>query len=207
MALIIAAKTGTQEAGQAIADALAAQGVPRSHMQVFYVNPPGQHDLTPIGGDMQADPGADGAAGTQAAGVAAGAAVGAALGAVVSAAMPVIAPAAIAGLTGVGAHVGGLVGVVNGTRDGIDEKLETESPHPGEEARDMRRGGMMIAVKVDAAHTTRDGVVDMLRRLGAHDLEQAEGDWQDGDWADFDPTQPPQWVDAAAPRRDPSMVG
>ncbi len=107
MSLIIAAKTHTQASGQAIADALGAQGVPRSQMQLFYLNPPGQHDLTPIGGDMQADPGADGAAGTQAAGAAAGAAVGAAVGAVVSAAIPVIAPAAIAGLTGVGAHVGG----------------------------------------------------------------------------------------------------
>lgn len=206
MALIIAAKTGTQDAAQAIADALAAQGVPREDMQVFYVNPPGQHDLYHIGGDMQADPGAEPATGAQAAGVAAGAAVGAVAGAVVSAAIPIVAPAAIAGLTGVGAHVGGLVGVVSGTRDADEEKLETDSPRPTEEARDMRRGGMMLAVHVDTAHTTRDAVVDTLRRMGAHDLEQAEGLWQDGDWADFDPTQPPQWVDAAMHRRDPTMA-
>lgn len=207
MAMIIAAKTGTQEAGDAIVEALASQGVPRDHMQVFYVNPPGQHDLTPIGGDMAADSGAEGAAGTQAAGVAAGAAVGAAVGAVVGVALPLIAPAAIAGLSGVGAHVGGLVGVVNGTRDGEDEKLETDSPRAGEEARDMRRGGMMIAVKVDTARISRDAVVDTLHRMGAHDLEQADGHWQDGDWADFDPRQPPQWVDSAAARRDPAMAG
>jgi len=206
MALIIAAKTGTQEAGQAMADALAAQGVPREDMQVFYVNPPGQHDLYHIGGDMQADPGAEPAASGQAAGVAAGAAVGAVAGAVVSAAIPIVAPAAIAGLTGVGAHVGGLVGVVSGARDAEEEKLETESPRPTEEARDMRRGGMMIAVHVDTAHTTRDVVVDTLRRMGAHDLEQAEGQWVDGDWADFDPTSPPQWVDAGVQRRDPTMA-
>lgn len=196
MALIIAAKTGTQEAGEAIVEALAAEGVAGRDMQLFYVNPPGQHDIYPIGGDMQADPGAESASGTQATGVAAGAAVGAVAGAAISAAVPLVAPAVVAGLAGVGAHVGGLVGVVTGTRDADEEKLETDSPDPGAEARNMRRGGMMIAVHIDPAYMTRDAVVETLRRMGAHELEQAEGQWRNGDWIDFDPTQPPRWVDA-----------
>jgi hypothetical protein len=44
---------------------------------------------------------------------------------------------------------------------------------------------------VDAAH-----VVDTLRRLGAHDIERAEGTWRDGDWVDFNPLAPAQLIDA-----------
>ncbi len=194
MATIIAAKVGDQERGERIVGALKAENVAPTDLQLFYVNPPGQHATHPLGGDVDADPGADEAPEGQAAGATAGAAVGALVGAAASVAAPLAAPAVFAGMIGVGAHVGGLAGAVNRTRDAEEEQEETQKPEPGPEAADTRRGGLMLAVNirdVDEAH-----VIDTLRRLGAHDIERAEGTWRDGDWVDFNPLEPPQLVDA-----------
>ena len=76
MATIIAARVQTQQRAQELMEQLLARGLPASDMQAFYVNPPGQHDLLPIGGDVDADTGTQKSGGGQAAGVAAGAAAG-----------------------------------------------------------------------------------------------------------------------------------
>jgi hypothetical protein len=82
---------------------------------------------------------------------------------------------------------------MRGTRDPEEEREETRREEPGPEAADTRRGGLMIAVnlgKVDEAP-----VVELLRQMGAEDIERAEGTWRDGDWIDFDPIAPPKLVE------------
>ena len=191
MARIIAARVETQERGETIVDALRKQQFDET--QVFYVNPPGQHATHPLGGDMDADPGAQAAPKGQAAGATAGAAVGAVVGAVASVAAPLVAPAVVAGMTGVGAHVGGLAGAMQRTRDADDEREATQREDPGREARDTRRGGLMVAVNLGDADEAP--VVELLQRMGATSIERAEGTWRNGDWVDFDPLAPPKLVE------------
>ena len=194
MAIIIAGRVQTQQRAHDLMELLQARGVAPSDMQAFYVNPPGQHDLHPIGGDMDADTGTQKSGVGQAAGVAAGAAAGLAAGAVVGAAMPPLAPILAVAMAGVGAHVGGMAGALTSTRPSDKEKQETETPTPDQEAVDMRRGGMTLAVRVDPA--MEKTVLDVLRTDGVEDLERADGQWQDGQWVDFDPLQPPRKIDA-----------
>jgi hypothetical protein len=193
MATIIAAKVGEQERGEAIAVALERLQVASEDVQIFYVNPPGQHATHPVGGDVAADPGTDEATTGQAAGATAGAAVGAVVGAAAAVAAPLAAPALLAGMIGVGAHVGGLAGAVSRTRDADEEHEATDVAVPGPQARDTRRGGLMIAVHVRNVDEAR--VIAALRELGAHDIERAHGTWKDGDWEDFNALDPPQLVD------------
>src|SRR5215207_7301388 len=122
MATIIAGRVLTQERAQNLMAQLQARGIDPGDMQAFFVNPPGQHDLLPIGGDVDADTGTQQAGIGQAAGVAAGAAAGLAAGAVVGAAMPPLAPVLAVALAGVGAHVGGMAGALSSTRTSDDEK-------------------------------------------------------------------------------------
>lgn len=191
MARIIAARVETQERGEKIIDALRKQQFDET--QVFYVNPPGQHATHPLGGDMDADPGTQAAPEGQAGGATAGAAVGAVVGAVASAAAPLVAPAVVAAMAGVGAHVGGLAGAMKRTRDADDEGEATQREDPGPEALDTRRGGLMVAVHLGDADEAP--VVELLQRMGASDIERAEGTWRNGDWVDFDPLAPPQLVE------------
>ena len=194
MANIIAARVQTQQRADDLMQQLQTRGITASDMQAFYVNPPGQHDLHPIGGDVDADTGTQKSGVGQAAGVAAGAAAGRAAGAVVGAAMPPLAPILAVAMAGVGAHVGGMAGALSSTRTSDEEKRETETSTPDHEAVDMRRGGMMLAVRVDPA--TEKTVVEVLRADAVEDLERADGDWQDGQWVDFNPLQPPRKIDA-----------
>jgi len=59
---------------------LAAQGFAESEYVVYFLNPPGQHDLTPIGGDAHSDEGAREAGKGAVAGATVGGAVGLAVG-------------------------------------------------------------------------------------------------------------------------------
>ena len=52
---------------------------------------------------------------------------------------------------------------------------------------------MMLAVRVDPANEGK--VIDLLIAAAVEDLERAEGDWQDGQWVDFDPLAPPHKID------------
>lgn len=194
MATIIAGRVQTQQRAHDLMEQLQACGIAASDMQAFYVNPPGQHDLHPIGGDVDADSGMQKSGVGQAAGVAAGAAAGLAAGAVVGAAMPPLAPILAVAMAGVGAHVGGMAGALTSTRPSDEEKRETETATPDDGAVDMRRGGMTLAVRVDPA--VEKTVVDLLRAEAVENLERAQGQWQDGQWVDFDPLQPPRKIDA-----------
>lgn len=165
---------------------LVRAGFARDRISSFYVNPPGQHDSYPIGGDHAVSPGAH----ESDKGVAMGAATGAAVG---LAAAPFLGP--VGAVTGglVGAHVGGLVGSLSQMK----ERGETgEHAEDADNAVPLRHSGLLLAVAV-GDHDDADQVADLLRSMGAMELERAEGTIENGDWTDFDPTATPHFLQHA----------
>ena len=101
MHTIIGGRFELQDQANAALAGLQQAGFPREALAAFYINPNGQHDTYPIGGDDESSPGAR-QSGT-------GAAKGGGIGAAV-AATPVIGPVGIAIGAGIGAYTGSLVG-------------------------------------------------------------------------------------------------
>lgn len=158
-------------------------GFPEDRISGFFVNQPGQHDLTPIGGDNILSPGAK----ETPVGVVEGAATGGAVGLAVGAATSVV--------TGpLGPIVGGLVGAHVGSLFSFSKMKEAgENELGGENEVVQRPPGMLIAVaSADAGEGDR--ALEVLRRLGAHHIEIAEGTIEGGDWVDFDPLSCPKLV-------------
>jgi hypothetical protein len=170
---IIAGRFPTKGKADAVA-ALMSPYIEAADICIFHNNPPGQHDMYPVGGDEDEDPGAEGAenpaVGTAVAGGLAGGAIGALGG-------PALAIAAAA----VGAYSGSLVGAMSGLG-----KERHGAP-------DRRPGGVMLSVRI-AAPASETRVIDTLRAQGAADIEEARGEWRDGDWVDFDPVAVPHLV-------------
>jgi hypothetical protein len=161
-------------------DELKREGFHRSEVDAFYVSPPGQHAMTPVGGDSPHS-----SEGSRTAGIGAG--LGAAIGAVIGAAGGWLVSGDL-GLVviplgaGLGAYIGSFAGSMARVRGG--ERASASVEHPVEP-----RGGRMIAVNVDRPET--DGrAIEILRRHGARDVRRAEGRWADGSWRDFDPRAP-----------------
>jgi hypothetical protein len=179
MSRIVAGRFDTTLDADAALQALRREGFKPEEIDAFYVDPPGQHAIAPIGGDSHSD------AGSRQAG--AGAAIGAAIGALVGAGAGMVVAnefgqVAIFLAAGVGAYIGSFAGAMSRVRGG--KKREASREHPVEP-----RGGRMIAVNVD-----RPGSIDraaaILRQQGARDIGRAEGVWRDGSWRDFDPRVP-----------------
>lgn len=180
MSTIIAGHFQLQEEVERAIAHLHGAGFAPQQISAFFVNQPGQHDLTAIGGDRAISPGAKETPEGVAEGAVAGGAVGAAVGATTT---PVTGPlgAIVGGL--VGAHVGSLFSFSK-----MKEKGEAESG--GENADRVRKPGMLVAVAlVDASDEA--GAVETMRQLGAHHIERAVGTIRDGDWVDFDPRSEP----------------
>ncbi len=188
MSSIIAARFAVQDAVAAARAEILRAGFPEDHVSSFYVSPPGQHDMTPLGGDEMESPGTHSGAGVTD-GALTGGAIGAAAG---LAGVAVVGP--LAPLVGalIGAHVGNLTGPLSET----DENGDAAAPP-------YRRSGMMLAVSADTAEEEQR-IIDVLRALDAQDIERAEGTVIDGDWQDFNPLQAPRLVDwrEAPPRPD-----
>ncbi|MDL2357390.1 MAG: hypothetical protein QFF03_19220 [Pseudomonadota bacterium] len=167
------------EVDQARSELLGA-GFREGQISAFFVNQPGQHDLTPIGGDHQVSAGAKETPIGVLEGAAAGGVVGVALG------------AATAVVTGpVGPIVGGLVGAHVGSLFSFSKMKEGgEAEQGGENQLEPRKPGMLVAVAVDDA-AGEQRALEVLRDLGAHHLERAEGSIVGGDWVDFDPLSMP----------------
>jgi hypothetical protein len=163
--------------------ALLSAGFAPARISSFYVNPPGQHDLHELGGDHDKSPGAR----ASDEGVVQGGATGAVAGAVVGAAtIPITGP--------VGPVVGALVGAHVGSLYSLHKMKEAGEPdEDGSNVRPPRKAGMMIAVAVDES-ADADKALDILRRLGAHEIERAEGQISGGDWRDFNPNSLPELV-------------
>jgi hypothetical protein len=195
MHTIIAGRVETQERAEQLIAELQRKGLALDDMQAFFVNPPGMHATFPIGGDTDIDKGAAGAGEGQAKGVALGAVAGLAAGGVAAVAVPPLAPVLAVALTGVGAHAGGLAGALSSTRDPREQKPEgsEEADETGPpQSTDIRRGGMMLAVRV--TEQTEPIVIEAMRAAGTQDIERARGRWDDGQWVDFDPLSKPQKI-------------
>lgn len=182
MSTIIAGRFQEQAEIERAVEELQRAGFAQEHISSFFVNPPGQHDAYPIGGDHALSPGAK----ESDKGVTMGAVAGGAIGAATA---PVLGP--LGPVTGglLGAHIGGLVGSMSQMK----ERGETGEGHDVENAAPIRKSGMMVAVSV-LDDRQQDAVVRLLQSLGASDLERAEGTIENGDWSDFDPVAPPSLI-------------
>ena len=138
----------------------------------FFVNPPGQHDRFPGGGDEDASPGARDAHGGAWGGATAGAVVGAAVGVAAASALGPIALVAAAG-AGAVCRIAAWCDVGYGRNDAaLGGRIE-------------RRSGMLVAVQIPIDQ--EQAVRRILEREGAEDIERASGTISDGRWVDFDP--------------------
>lgn len=184
MSTIIAGRFQLQDDVDRARHALADAGFDAGRISGFYLSQPGQHDQTPIGGDHLQSPGAKETPEGVVQGVATGGAVGAVIGAATA---PVTGPLGmvVGGL--VGGHVGSLFSFSKMKERGESEEGSNENRVPPREA------GMLVAVAFDDVGMA-ERAVDVLRRLGAHHIERAEGNIVDGDWADFDPASRPQLI-------------
>ena len=178
MAKIIAGRFDATLDADAAVERLKLEGFARDELDCFYVSPPGQHDMTAVGGDTHAS------AGSRFAGL--GAIVGAVAGGLIGMLVAWLVAdnyraAAVLFGAALGAYVGSFLGAMNRVRGG--RRSEATVEHPVEP-----RGGRMIAVKADRPGTDQRAV-KVLRELGARDVGRAEGDWRNG-WKDFDPRAP-----------------
>ncbi len=179
MSSIVAGRFDRTLDADAALEALKREGFSRGEVDAFYVSPPGQNAMTPVGGD------APSSEGSRRGGIGAG--IGAVIGLVVGLVAgfvgavdlgaPTIPLAALLGAL-VGAFAGALASFHGGDRRYASVAHPVE-PH----------GGRMIAVCVDRPGTERPAV-DILRRHNARDVGRAEGQWRDGGWRDFDPRNP-----------------
>lgn len=185
MSLIVAGRFNTFAAAESAARQLFAQGFLEEDVSLFFVNPRGQHahaaadslHVVPHALRPVAHPGR-------------GAIVGAVTGAVVAVALCAPLTASfIAAVTaaGVGAYVGALLG-------GLVQARLSAAPPLGEVAHhgvhhETRDSGVLVAVHVSPDNQA--SAAQALDDAGALAIERATGRWQQGKWADFDPTQPP----------------
>lgn len=186
MALIVAARFETFDSAQAAAVALMGAGIPSSALHTFYVNPAGSHDTFPGGGDRAADPGSEGGQYGAVGGAALLGLAGALIGAVVTYGFGTSA-LYIAGGAGVGAYIGSLAGAVY--RLGRARPDRTRVENRIAKKNEGRPSGVLLAVHTEADEAER--VSALLREAGGVEVERARGQWQDGQWQDFDPLASP----------------
>jgi len=182
MALIIAGRFDDQDKAEELTEALQETGISKEKLSVFFVNPEGQHQVLPFGGDEDHSPGASEAGKGAWIGAGAGAVAGAAVG---SAGGPV---GSVIG-AGVGAYTGSLAGAVTKT----DDKPESDSDTAQEQGPVTdRRSGLHVAAELDPEQKSK--VANLIRDHGGKDVEEADGKIEDSHWVDFDPTKPVRLV-------------
>ncbi len=186
MSLIVAGRFQTFDNAEQAASRLFSRGVLEEDVSLFYVNPPGQHAIFPIGGDVDVDRSMRPAQKGAGAGVVLGAVIGAAAGAGIVAATHMSALVFVIA-SAVGSYIGSLIGAMGTTRRGKDDVPLPASHH--EDQQPVREAGVLLAVHV--TDQTRRMAEDILREAGAHDIERASGRWQQGKWADFNPVSAP----------------
>ena len=183
MAQILVAQFDDFDSAQSAAADLRALGVAQGDVEIYHLNAPGQHGEYPIGGDEDADREARKGDEGQITGAAVGAAAGLAIGA---AAIPVVGPIAAAAGLAVGAYTGSLHGAVNKLGD---KPVEAQIP--------ARPAGVRLAAHV-LSPANREQLLAAFRRHRARSIEEAEGNWRDGTWTDFDPVTKPRWIEEPA---------
>ncbi|MDB5852242.1 MAG: hypothetical protein JWR22_283 [Herminiimonas sp.] len=177
MSTIIAGRFEQQTPAHDAVSELVNAGFHSDQVSTFYVNPAGRHGTYPIGGDVNDSKGSEDTGKGMSSGMAPGALVGAVVGAV---ATPLTGP--LGAVTGalVGAHVGSLPGSLSSTNHEGSEDPNV-LPH--------RRSGVMVAVTLPQVDW-QGKAVEILKSLGADDIECAEGTIANGDWQDFDAISP-----------------
>ncbi|WP_426107671.1 hypothetical protein [Massilia sp. TSP1-1-2] len=185
MSTIVAGHFQLQDHVEQARNELQRAGFAEDRISSFYVNQPGQHDMTAIGGDRVQSPGAA----ETPEGVLQGAATGGAVGAAIGLATSVVTGPAgpiVGGL--VGAHVGSLFSLTK-----MKEAGEGEQGGTGENRFEPRKAGMLVAVALEQADDEQR-VLEVMRRLGSDHIERASGTIVGGDWTDFDPLSLPVLV-------------
>jgi hypothetical protein len=184
MSLIVAGRFTTFPAAEAVAEKLFARGFVEEDVNIFFVNPRGQHSRhTPHPVHVGAAPPHHTRNLTM--GAVAGAVVGVVLfGALLSASLPSVVIAA-----GVGAWIGAWIGGSWQRKTEHDERVHHET----------RQSGVLLSVHVSPENQA--SAAEVLREAGADDIERASGQWHGGHWADFDPTQGPQPYGEAGAQR------
>ena len=193
MTTLIAGRFSQQEQAENASAQLMKMGFSARDMSLFYVNPQGQHDIHPVGGDEDESHGTHHASTGAVTGAAGGVGVGAVVGA---ATLPVLGPAGPLLGAAVGAYTGSLVGALKTMKkhEEHDEQVEMveESnavPDDGEvEDAHPRKAGVLLAVAV-ATPEQRANAIEVLGAT-ALEVEEAEGELQNGQWTDFDPRMP-----------------
>lgn len=187
MTQIIAGHFQLQEQAQHAIHQLIDAGFSEDKICSFYLNPPGQHDLFSIGGDRDKSPGAKESGDSMKRGAATGGVIGTAAGAAGMVAAGPIAPV-VGGF--VGAHIGSLVGTLSGMKESGESE---QGEHGAERAIPQRRSGMIVAVSTEQAPVD-ENAVDILRSVGADQIERADGTIANGNWEDFDPLATPTLI-------------
>ena len=176
---IVAGRFEQQDDAEAAVRRLLRHGFRRDDVSSFFVNPPGQHAKFAVGGDRNVSPGARGAGLAALGGAVLGGVLGFVFGMAASHVFGLVAT--ITGMVA-GAYLGMLAGALARLQDRPATRARGESQ--------VRRGGVMVAAHTPTARS-RDEAKRTLQSSGAIEVEEAEGDWHDGRWADFDPTAPP----------------
>lgn len=188
MTMIVAGRFTTFDEAEGGARHLYERAFGPDDVSIFFLNPGGQHARFPIGGDVYADsaakPGGRGAA--------VGAMRGLLIGAVAGLLVYAIGwrywfvPAA-----------GALVGAYLGAFGGALGRMRGQQAE-GKGTLAHSDSGVILAARVTP--TTADTAEDVLRATGATSIERVEGDWQDGEWRDFDPVRRPDQAGAGSTR-------
>ena len=164
MATIIAANLQLQRQAEDAVEQLISAGFAPEKVTSFYVNPPGQHALYPIGGDHYQSP-ADTAEKTG-------------KSAILETAIAEVAEA--------------IIGVTHGNDSSMTQNHTTDSAN-NTDTKPLYRAGMVVAVEV-AGQPDQDKAVALLTQLGARNIEKVEGEIVDGEWLDFDPFSEPCYL-------------
>lgn len=179
MSHIVAGRFERSMDADAALAALPRAGFRSGEYESFYVAPPGQHALHPMGGDAHSDAGARKAGWGSAVGAGVGAALGLLIGAFFAGRYGFIVVLFAAAF---GAYFGSFAGGMLRTRGA--SRSEATPEHPLEAA-----AGRVVAVNVDRAEM-QGRAIEILRQHGAKDIGRAEGEWRNGSWRDFDPRSP-----------------
>lgn len=185
MSLIVAGRFTTFAAAESAARQLFAQGFLEEDVSLFFVNPRGQHahaaadslHVVPHAFRPAAHPGRSAIIGAVA-----GAVIGVAICAPLTASYIAAATAA-----GVGAYVGAMLGSFVQARLNAAPPIEELARHSVHH--ETRDSGVLVAVHVSPDN--QEKAAKALDEAGSLAIERAIGRWQQGRWADFDPTVPP----------------
>ena len=107
MSMIVSGNFAIKAEADSAIKALLGSGIGAGHICSFAINPAGQHDAYPIGGDEDASHGAAEAGPDALKGAAIGGTIGLGAGVV---AFPIAGPVGMAAGAGVGAYIGSLAG-------------------------------------------------------------------------------------------------